>query len=256
MSKILLIVAAVLLLGSSALSFVNKGKLTASLEDAKGAHADALAAHQDATKTHTALTKSQNDLKDTNTQLTDTKGQLASTQSQVTDLNTKLDTATKAVADKDAQIAAANQKLQDALGKVGPGGDATDIAKQIDDLKRQLEEDKVVKEGLDNQLKTATAQVQQLTKRNLDRERGVLVAGLQGRVLAVDHNWNFVVINLGDQKGVNANSTMIIQRGGSLVGKAKITSVDPTQSIADIIPNSVPAGVTVEAGDTVVFPGT
>ena len=48
---------------------------------------------------------------------------------------------------------------------------------------------------------------------------------------------------------------MVVERGGSMVGRLKITSVEPSQSVADIVPNSVPAGIDVRPGDTVVFQG-
>jgi cell shape-determining protein MreC len=79
--------------------------------------------------------------------------------------------------------------------------------------------------------------------------------GLHGRVLAVDRNWNFVVLDLGNRNGVVANATMVVQRGASMVGKVRITTVEPSQSIADIVPNTVPAGINVEPGDSVIYPG-
>ena len=65
-----------------------------------------------------------------------------------------------------------------------------------------------------------------------------------------------MVLDLGGRSGVNNNATMIIQRGGSLVGRVRVTSVEPSQSVADIIPNSVPAGIAVQPGDTVVYSGS
>jgi hypothetical protein len=52
------------------------------------------------------------------------------------------------------------------------------------------------------------------------------------------------------------NATLIVQRGASMVGRIRITSVEPSQSIADIIPNTVPAGISVQPGDLVVYPGS
>ena len=254
MSKILLIASAVLLLISSGLSFVNKGKLTDSITDAKTAHTDAANAHTDASKARTALNKAQSDSKEAVQKATDASAQLAGAQSQVTDLNGKLTAAQASLVDSNKQLADAKAQL-DALPKSPTGGaPASDIAKQIDDLKRDSEEKQVVIDGLKDNLKNATNQVASLTKAEMDRQTGVTVRGLRGRVLAVDRNWNFVVLSLGDRNGVSNNATMIVQRGGELVGKVRITSVEPSQSIADIIPNSVPQGVTVQAGDTVVFP--
>lgn len=256
MSKILLGLAAFFLLCSAGLSFVNKGKLSTSLDDARGAHQDATAAHAEAAKNKTAMNKALADTKEATQKAADAQTQYAAAQSQVTELTAKIDQANKATADKDAQLAALNQKLADATKNIGPTAPGQDIAQKIDELQKQRDELQVVKDGMEAQLKTAQNQLAASAKREQDRQTGVSMVGLQGRVLAVDRNWNFVVLNIGDRSGVNNNATMVVQRGGSLVGKVRITSVEPSQSIADIIPNSVPAGISVQAGDTVVFPGS
>ncbi len=113
-----------------------------------------------------------------------------------------------------------------------------------------------MREGLEGQVKSAQAQTASLSKQIADRASGASMNGLRGQVLAVDHNWNFVVLNLGNRNGVNNSAEMVVQRGGSMVGRLRITSVEPSQSVADIVPNSVPAGVDVRPGDTVVFQST
>jgi hypothetical protein len=77
--------------------------------------------------------------------------------------------------------------------------------------------------------------------------------GLEGRILAVNQAWNFVVLSLGDRNGVIGNAEMLIKRGSQLIGKVRITSVEPSTSIADIIANSVRSGLTVQPGDTVIY---
>ena len=254
MSKILLIASAALLLFSSALSFVNKGKLTDSMTDAQTAHGEVASARADSTKAHVALTKAQSDAKESAQKADTAQQQYNSAQGQVTDLTSKLTTAQASLADSNKQLDDLKHQL-DALPKSPAGGaPGVDIAKQIDDLKRDSEEKQVVIDGLKDNLKVAQNQASSLAKAEADRQGNIMVRGLRGRVLAVDRNWNFVVLSLGDRNGVNNNATMIVQRGGALVGKVRITSVEPSQSIADIIPNSVPQGVTVQAGDTVVFP--
>ena len=80
--------------------------------------------------------------------------------------------------------------------------------------------------------------------------------GLEGRILAVNQAWNFVVLNLGDKNGVVGNAEMLIKRGDRLVGKARVTSVEPATSIADIVPSSVPHGESIQPGDTVIYQAT
>ncbi len=78
--------------------------------------------------------------------------------------------------------------------------------------------------------------------------------GLEGEVMAVNQGWNFVVVSIGDRQGAEANSELIVKRGDTMIGKLKITSVEPSTSIADIIPDSVSKGQRVLPGDRVIFP--
>src|SRR5258708_1299577 len=80
-------------------------------------------------------------------------------------------------------------------------------------------------------------------------------AGLQGRILAVNAGWNFVVLSVGDKQGVVVNAPLLVVRGNQPIAKLRITSVEPSTSIADVLPGSVPRGVTVQPGDTVIFQG-
>jgi hypothetical protein len=81
------------------------------------------------------------------------------------------------------------------------------------------------------------------------------LAGKTGRVVAVNPGWNFAVIDVGDRKGATLNAPLIVTRGGQMVGRLKITSVEPATSIADIIPGSVARGDSVQPGDRIVFAG-
>lgn len=64
-----------------------------------------------------------------------------------------------------------------------------------------------------------------------------LPAGLQGKVVAVDPKWDFVVLNIGSQDRVLEGGEMLINRDGKLIAKVRITSVEPNRSIANIMPD-------------------
>jgi hypothetical protein len=73
-------------------------------------------------------------------------------------------------------------------------------------------------------------------------------------VLAVNEGWNFVVLSAGDRQGIVLNDEMVVERDGSEICKVRITQVEPSSSVADIIPDSIAPGVHVHAGDRVKFP--
>jgi cell shape-determining protein MreC len=79
--------------------------------------------------------------------------------------------------------------------------------------------------------------------------------GIRGTVLAVNQAYNFVVLSLGARQGVEANTEMLVLRGGSFIGKIRISSVEPATAIGDIISTTLARGVQVQPGDTVVYAG-
>lgn len=62
-----------------------------------------------------------------------------------------------------------------------------------------------------------------------------LPATLTGKVMAADPKWDFVVINVGEDQGVLKHSRLYVSRDGKLVAKLRVTSVEKTQCIANVM---------------------
>ena len=79
-------------------------------------------------------------------------------------------------------------------------------------------------------------------KRRLDYYEGtgkelvVIMDPMKGEVLAIDPTWEFVVVNLGSNDGAKERGELLISRKGKLLGKARITRVEPNRSIANLLP--------------------
>jgi actin-related protein len=58
----------------------------------------------------------------------------------------------------------------------------------------------------------------------------------QGRVLSIDTDTEFVIINLGDKDGVKSGDMLTISRGQEYLGDVKVTRVQAEMSAADLIP--------------------
>ena len=80
--------------------------------------------------------------------------------------------------------------------------------------------------------------------------------GVRGTILVVNQAYNFVVLNLGGRQGVEPNSEMIVLRDGIMIGKIRVSSVEPSSAIGDIIVSSLGRGVQVQPGDIVIYAGT
>jgi cell shape-determining protein MreC len=135
------------------------------------------------------------------------------------------------------------------------------LQSRLDDLHRQLdaaEKEKVfLSEKLqDAQERSVQPKEEKKQRRETVRQAGPRRTGLRGTVLAVNQAYNFVVLNLGARHGVESNAEMLVLRDGALVGKIRISSVEPATAIGDIITNSLARGAQMQPGDNVIYAGT
>lgn len=254
MAKYLLIAAVVISLATAGLGFVNHGKLVDAVAD-RDQKATQLASAQknlktaqDAEKKATEAAKVADASKEElSTALAAAKAAADKTAGELTAANT-------AITAKDAEIAAL--KSQIAAGPNGipnptPGGEDPRIAQ----LTQEKDELVAALEASKTQLAAVQAKLAQLLAENETRQKGMMKKGLEGRILAVNPAWNFVVLSIGDKQGASNNAEMLIKRSGQYLGKVRITSVEPSTSIADIVANTLPDGVSVQPGDSVIFQG-
>ena len=126
----------------------------------------------------------------------------------------------------------------------------------MEDAKKQLEAAEREKVLLSDKMKVTQEKSTQLeTEKKYRPAPGGNNPGIRGTVLAVNPAYNFVVLSLGARQGVEPNSEMLVLRGGSFIGKIRISSVEPATAIGDIITSTLARGVQVQPGDTVVYAG-
>jgi hypothetical protein len=146
---------------------------------------------------------------------------------------------------------------------------SANLQSQVDDLRHQLDGAEKEKALLAEKLQDAQerpAQPREAPKAETRKRRETASAqretgsshraGVHGTVLAYNQAYNFVVLNLGARNGVEPNSEMLVLRDGTLIGKIRISSVEPATAIGDIMTNSLARGVQVQPGDSVIYAGT
>jgi multidrug efflux pump subunit AcrA (membrane-fusion protein) len=187
--------------------------------------------------------------------------ELAQTQKEKADLQAKLDENQKETASLQMRGQEAekdpNNSTADNLAATAP---AADLQSQLDDLRKQLDSAEKEKAFLSEKLQAmqerADQPKQEKKRREAVRETGPRRTGLRGTVLAVNQAYNFVVLNLGTRHGVESNAEMLVLRDGALIGKIRISSVEPATAIGDIITNSLARGAQMQPGDNVIYAGT
>jgi len=195
---------------------------------------------------------------------------LAQAEKEKTDLKGKLDASQQEIAAL-RERAAGMQTNSDASmpGALQPADNAQspNLQSQVDELRRQLDGAEKEKALLAEKLQDAQEHpVKEASKTDTKKKRDTASvqrqsssshrAGVHGSVLAFNQAYNFVVLNLGARNGVEPNSEMLVLRDGTLIGKIRISSVEPATAIGDIMTNSLARGVQVQPGDSVIYAGT
>jgi hypothetical protein len=192
---------------------------------------------------------------DTQTKMASTEGELAKIRVEKNDLQAKL-------RDNETEIADLHRRIENAESKAAtgpvPATSTAELQAQLDDAKKQLDSAEREKILLSDKLRVTQEKSPQFETEKKQRRpagQGPNPPGIRGTVLAVNQAYNFVVLSLGARQGVEANSEMLVLRGGSFIGRIRISSVEPATAIGDIITSTLARGVQVQPGDIVVYAG-
>jgi predicted RNase H-like nuclease (RuvC/YqgF family) len=256
MGKILIIVSIVLAAASAGVGFVNRSHLlktkdelavsrqeTVTVKGNLDSEVKKLADANNAIGEMTVvkqgldsdLAKQKSDLSAKTTQLTETQSKLTKAEGELATANTDILTKGEKITQLESQLAAAQ-------ARASSDEDKTRIT-ELETLNTKLDEDNKNLEGKIATLQKAAREKE--TKQGLTR--------VTGRVLAVNQAWNFVVLSLGNKSGIESNMEFLVKRGTTLIGKIRTTTVEPSTSIADIIPASLARGLSIQPGDDIVY---
>ena len=189
---------------------------------------------------------------DAEAKLGSAEADLIKTQSEKAALQAKLQA-------NQSEIAELRKRLEENGSKdspeVLPMPGAGDLETQLEDTRRQLDAAEREKQLLAEQVKSTgkrTSPALPPARRMVARPRH---PNVRATVLAVNQAYNFVVLNLGGRQGIEADSEMLVLRRGALIGKIRVSSVEPATAIGDIVTNSLARGVQVQPGDVVIYAG-
>ena len=255
MARIFLVVAIILTLLSGVVSLQSRSK-------AKGKVEELNTANQTITSVSAARDKAKQEAKVALEKATDATAkkeqaetQLAAAKEEKEKVAKDAEATKTELTTKTTELADAKKQLDDLKGKPAPTP-APEVEKKLQDAIAQAEEQKQLAKTLESKAKEAEEKLKIVQKQENDRQKGLARPGVEGKVLAVNPSWNFVVLSLGDHQGVSTATTLIVKRGGALVAKLRVTSVEPATSIADILPGSIAKGNVVQPGDVVIFSGS
>jgi hypothetical protein len=257
-----LILASVALLGASAVFAVLNLQKTRGLrtevvqsETARQIAEQQRASHEKLLKDREAAVAAANaKFGETKNKVARAEVELARIQAEKNDLQGKLRANETEIAELRKRIE--NAAITPVTSGVSPAGSIPELQAQLEDAKKQLDAAEREKALLSDKMKVTQEKSTQLETEGKHRPAPAgNNPGIRGTVLAVNPAYNFVVLSLGARQGVEPNSEMLVLRGGSFIGKIRISSVEPATAIGDIITSTLARGVQVQPGDIVVYAG-
>jgi hypothetical protein len=165
-------------------------------------------------------------------------------------LNATQEAKDKAVAEAEAQTKRATKLAEDLSKTQGERDDAQrelaayratglppDQIKVINDQNKSLVKNVA---GLEGENKVLGQKIKklanELAKYDPNPPPVTLPATLKGKVVGYDPKYQFVILNVGQDQGVLERGELLLNRGGRLVAKVKVSSVDKDHCVANIIP--------------------
>ena len=264
MAKIFSVLTLLIALGATFLGFKSKELVEKLQANAAIEHADLLKTRDDLKKTKAELKDTQDKLKATEEELASTKTKLRETEDNLKKTNDEL-TMTKTKLDETSiKLADLEKKIKEMVPDGGPDlkvqiegmkAAKAELEAKVKTLEIEVAELKTTVETLSINLKSAEEKVANQGKVIKKYKDGIMDKGTRGTVMAVNAGWGFCVLSIGDKQGAAANRVLIVTRGGQAIGKVKITNVEASQSVADIIPGTFLKGTYVEPGDGVIYTG-
>ncbi len=158
-------------------------------------------------------------------------------------------------------IAAKRQAMQEEITRIlGNSGTPEEILAKNEALKKEndtkVEEIEKISKEADVAKKAAADSQNMITRlkaQQTTRAQQITLANRTGTIGAVNPDFGFAVVNLGQNQGVTSESRLLVKRGNQLIGKLKIVQIFGSTTVADIDTKSVTPGFAVQPGDEVIF---
>lgn len=254
--KALLGLALFMLLASGVLGVLNGTKLKTLRSDANSAVAQKQAMERQRAAADKEMKTREAKMADNAKKMVDHENGVAEQETELVKMQTEKSDLQSKLQANEAQIAEL-QKRVDELNKTpanpNPGApSAPELQAQLEDARKQLANAEQEKSFLSEKFQNNIARGPEPAVKREPAFRG----SIRGTVLAFNPAYNFVVLNLGSRNGIEANAEMLVLRDGSIIGKIRISSVEPATAIGDIMSSSLARGVQVQPGDTVIYAGS
>lgn len=176
------------------------------------------------------------------------KGEL---QAKLDDLNEKVAKLTKEEKDKKAEL----EKIESDTSGLPDTAELKmkleNLNKNINNLNAEIADLEANLANVNQQRTGAQSTIERYKAQEENQRNRVSPADLDAAISRSYQNFGFVILNGGYNKGIVPGSKLEVVRGEEVVGGLTVTSVEATQSAADIDGEALGEGVVLRSGDVV-----
>lgn len=185
------------------------------------------------------LEQSKQELSETKDELASTQSELESAKQDVERLQETVTAKNQEIAEKDQQIAAIEDEKAELEGTIST------LEQQVSEQEQTIAEQEAEKDTLTQQLERCEG--------DLNRNTGTVVMkeGVEGKVVYANAEWNFIIIDVGNQDSAAVGAEMIIHRDDEMIGKLRIKDVKDHFSVCETLPEYETSPV--KEGDHVLY---
>jgi len=160
------------------------------------------------------------------------------------------------LADKKGKLADLDAKLKDLPKGFNPQTIAEDLNKikaEIAELQNEVAKKKTEVAEADKKTAEAQKALEDISSKIEIRKKSFERNAMSFRVVAVNNDWGFVIIDGGDKEGISPDTKLLVIRGTQTVGKLSILAVQGNKTIANVLTETLAPGMTPTPGDKVIL---
>lgn len=217
-----------------------------------------------AEKTDAQLKAEQKKLKDAKDANAEVEQSIASLESKERELRRELGEIEAELESQNEKLAAAEKAREEVINALRASGidgpvdfdTLNENIKSLEDkrkvLRAEIAELETNIEGAEKNIAKNRDEIQRLGDRKADRDRRIAGNARESVITAVDSDWGFVVIGAGRSSGFEPKGRLIVKRDGRSIAEVVPSSVEASQTIAEIDYETLSPGVVLQPGDRVM----
>ena len=257
-TKVVFVIGAVLLAASAILGVINRGMYI----DQRDARVEK---DGQVTAKKKELQKTEDNLQDAESTLSDRKTARDKAQANLSNAKDELESKERKLKDLEEELATSKGELEkwQPIIKEVAGTDIGGLESKVESLKQEIVDKQAELQGMEDQVTAVNrtvegndGRIEGLVDNQRKRKTAIAENAFEATITAVNPDWGFVIIDGGKNRDVQADKPLLVMYGGQRVALLTIISVENAVTVANVVPDSLSQGMTVQPGQRVIYEQT